>query len=77
MNNKRTIKTSQEIAKLMEVLYLNHKAGCEMPANKVFWVQLPPLTEEEKAAIKASNEERLRAAKEKDYTSDDLFGAEI
>ena len=46
-NEKNTIKSPKEVAKLMEDLWLNHKAGIKAPLNNVFWVELPPLTENE------------------------------
>ena len=60
MNNERkTIKSPEEVAKLMEDLCLNHKAGNKARQNKVFWVELPPLSEEEKASIIATKEADL------------------
>ena len=40
-------------------------------------VDLPPLTEEEKAEIEAEKKAELEAAKEKDDKPEDLYGAWI
>ena len=54
MENKQHIKTPEGVSMLMENLWLRHKAGLKRPGNNVFWVDLPPLTEEEKAEIEAN-----------------------
>ena len=77
MDNKQRIKTPEGVSKLMEELCLRHKAGLEQPENNVFWVDFPPLTEEEKAEIEAEEKAKLANAKEKDDKSDDLYGAWI
>ena len=56
MDNKQRIKTPEGVSKLMEDLWLRHKAGLKQPENNVFWVDFPPLTEEEKAEIEAEKE---------------------
>ena len=56
MDNKQRIKTPEGVWKLMENLWLRHKAGLKQPENNVFWVDFPPLTEEEKAEIEAEKE---------------------
>ena len=43
----------------MEDLWLNHKAGNKAPQNNVFWVELPPLSEEEKMKDIDDNPEDL------------------
>ena len=45
--DKNTIKSPEEVRKLMEDLWLNHKAGNPLPKNNVFFVELPPQTPEE------------------------------
>lgn len=58
-SEKNTIKSPEEVRKLMEDLWLNHKAGDKAPQNNVFWVELPPLTQEEKAKDIDDNPEDL------------------
>ena len=65
MENKKHIKTPEGVSKLMEDLWVRHKAGLQQPQNNMFWVDLPPLTEEEKAEIEADKKAELEAAKEK------------
>ena len=55
-NEKKTVKSPEEVAKLMEDLWLNHKAGNKASQNNVFWVEHPPLSEEEKASIRTKKE---------------------
>ena len=44
-----TIKSPEEVRKLMEDLWLNYKAGNPIPKNNVFFVELPPMEESEKS----------------------------
>lgn len=44
---KFTIKSPEGVAKLMKDLWINHKAGTKLQGNNVFWVELPPTTQEE------------------------------
>ena len=76
-DEKKTIKSPEEVAKLMEDLWLNHKAGNKAPPNNVFWVELPPLSEEEKAFIRATKEGEMKEAKDKDDKPEDLYGVWI
>ena len=76
-NEKKTIKPPEEVTKLMEDLWLNHKVGNKAPQNKVFWVELPPLSHDEKASIKAKKEAELKEAKDKDDKPEDLYGVWI
>ena len=69
---KNTIKTPEEVRKLMEDLWLNHKAGNKIPKNNVFWIQLPPLTKEDKTSIKTTKEDELKASKENDQEFEDV-----
>ena len=66
MDNKQRIKTPEGVSKLMENLWLRHKAGLKQPENNVFWVDFPPLTEEEKAEIEAKKKAELKVGKEED-----------
>ena len=77
MDNKQRIKTPEGVSKLMEDLWLRHKKGLKQSQNNVFWVDFPPLTEEEKAEIEAKKKADLEAAKEKDDKDEDLYGAWI
>lgn len=58
-NEKNTIKSPEEVSKLMEDLWLNHKARNKAFQNNVFWVELPPLSEEEKMKDIDDNPEDL------------------
>ena len=50
MNTKKnTIKSPEEVRKLMEDLWFNYKAGNPLPKNNVFFVELPPLEDSEKS----------------------------
>ena len=71
------VKSPEGVAKLLENLWLRHKAGLKQPENNVFWVDFPPLTEEEKAEIETRKQAGLRAAKEKDDKPEDLYGGWI
>lgn len=71
------VKSPEGVAKLLENLWLRHKAGLKQPENNVFWVDFPPLTEEEKAEIEAKKKAELRAAEEIDDNPEDLYGAWI
>ena len=53
MEDKKHIKTPEGVSQLMENLWLRHKAGFKQSNYNVFWVDFPPLTEEEKAEIEA------------------------
>ena len=75
MDNKQHIKTPEGVSKLMEELWLRHKTGLKQPENNVFFVDLPPLTEGEKAEIEAEKKAELEAAKGKDDRPEDLYGA--
>ena len=77
LDNVQRIKTPEGVSKLMENLWLRHKAGLKRPGNNVFWVDLPPLTEEEKAEIEAEKKAELEAAKGRDDKPEDLYGAWI
>ena len=76
-NKKNTVKSPEEVTKLMEILWLNHKAGNKAPKNNVFWVEFSPLSEEEKASIRAKKEAELKEAKDKDDKPEDLYGVWI
>ena len=76
-NEKKTIKSPEEVAKLMQNLWLNHKAANKVPQNNVFWLELPPLSKEEKASIRATKEDELKEVKDKDDKPEDLYGVWI
>ena len=48
-NKKNAIKSPEEVRKLMEDLWLNHKAGNPLPGNNVFFVELPKLEDSDKS----------------------------
>ena len=76
-NEKKTVKSPEGVTRLMENLWLRHKAGLKQPENNVFWVDFPPLTEEEKASVRAKKEAELKEAKDKDDKPEDLYGVWI
>ena len=47
MDEKQHIKTPEGVAKLLEELWIRHKAGIKQPKNNIFWVDFPPPTAEE------------------------------
>ena len=49
VNEKNTIKSPEEVRKLMEDLWFNHKAGNPLPKNNVFLVELPKLEDSDKS----------------------------
>lgn len=49
MNVDKSIQAPDGVALLMENLWLRHKVGIKPPTNNVFFVELPPLSEKEKA----------------------------
>ena len=64
-DDKQRIKSPEGVQKLMEELWHRHKTGLKRPENNVFWVDLPPLTEEEKAEIEAEKKSRIRGCQRK------------
>ena len=76
-NEKNRIKGPEGITSLMVNMWLRHKAGLKQPENNVFWVDFPPLTEEEKAEIEAEKKAELEAAKAKDDRPEVLYGVWI
>lgn len=56
-NEKNMIKGAEGITRLVENLWLRHKVGLKQPENNAFWIDFPPLTEEEKAEIEAQKKE--------------------
>lgn len=59
LTDKR-INSPEGVKALMESMWLRHKLNMGQRPNNVFFVDLPPLTEEEKAQIKAENEANNR-----------------
>lgn len=47
MEDKQHIKTPEGVAKLLEELWVRHKAGIKQPKNNIFWIDFPPPTDEE------------------------------
>lgn len=45
--------TPDGVGMLMESLWIRHQLNMPQRKNNVFFIDLPPLTDEEKAAIKA------------------------
>ena len=69
----KTIQSPDEVALLMENLWLRHKAGMEQRPCNVFMVELPPPTEEELAEARRTTLEYDRA----DDDPGELYGAWI
>ena len=57
-----TINSPEGVRLLMENIWLRHKTGIGQRRNNVYMVDLPPLTEEEKEAIRLADEEAARQA---------------
>ena len=58
-NEKNRIKGPEGITSLMVNMWLRHKARIKQPENNAFWIDFPPLTEEEKAAIASQKKTEL------------------
>ena len=67
----KTIESPDEVALLMENLWLRHKAGMKQPPCNVFMVELPPPTEEELAEARRTTLENDRP----DDDPEELYGA--
>ena len=66
MVEKQYIKTPEGVAKLLEELWIRHKAGIKHPENNVFWVDFHPPTDEELEASQQYIEELKRKHAEED-----------
>ena len=77
MKKMQRIQSPEGVAELMRELWLEHQLGSKGHRKKEYWVDFPPLTEEEKAEIEAKKKAELETAKEKDDKPEDLFGAWI
>ena len=71
MNVDKSIQAPDGVSLLMENLWLRHKAGIEQRINNVFFVELPPLTEEETAKL------RVNSDKNQNYSQEELYGVWI
>lgn len=60
MMEAEKIHSPEGVRLLMENVWLRHKVGMQQRRNNVFMVELPPLTEEEKEAIRLADEEAAR-----------------
>lgn len=69
----KTIQSPDEVALLMENLWLRHKAGMEQRPSNVYMVELPLPTEEELAEARQKTQENPRL----DDEPEDLYGAWI
>ena len=69
----KTIHSPERVTLLMENMWLRHKAGMKQRSNNVFFVDLPPLTEEEREEICRKD----AFAHSSDYTQEELFGGWI
>lgn len=59
LTNKH-LDTPDGVGMLMESIWLRHQLNLPQRKNNVFFIDLPPLTDEEKAAIKAQEEAEAR-----------------
>ena len=64
-----TINSPEGVRLLMENIWLRHKTGIGQRRNNVYMVDLPPLTEEEKEAIRLADEEAARQAESDNGTN--------
>lgn len=55
-DGENRIQSPEGVTRMMENLWLRHKAGLKQRGNNVFWVDFPPLTEEEKAEIEGKKD---------------------
>lgn len=69
----KSIKSPDEVALLMENLWLRHKAGMKQRLCNVFMVELPPPTEEELTEARRTTLENDRP----DDDPEELYGAWI
>lgn len=60
MMEAEKIHSPEGVRLLMENVWLRHKVGMQQRRNNVFMVELPPLTAEEKEAIRLADEETAR-----------------
>ena len=58
MKIDKTIKSPEGVSLLMENMWLRHRAGMQQRPSNVFMVELPPLTEEEKAALRSEKQDK-------------------
>ena len=65
-----TINSPEGVRLLMENIWLRHKTGIGQRPNNVYMVDLPPLTEEEKEAIRLADEEAARQAESNNENAD-------
>ena len=65
-----TINSPEGVRLLMENIWLRHKTGIGQRPNNVYMVDLPPLTEEEKEAIRLADEEAARQAESNNEKAD-------
>ncbi len=72
MKIDKTIRSPEGVSLLMENMWLRHKAGMKQRSNNVFMVELPPLTEEEKAALRSEKQDNST-----DEDSDEFYCAFI
>ena len=68
--NFKTIQSPEEVALIMENMWLRHKTGMGQRSDNVFFVDLPPLTEEEREEIRRKD----ALAHSSDYTQEELYG---
>ena len=62
MMEAEKIHSPEGVRLLMENIWLRHKTGIGQRRNNIYMVDLPSLTEEEKEAIRLSDEEAARQA---------------
>lgn len=70
-HQNENIQSPDEVALLMENLWLRHKAGMKQRPSNVYMVELPPPTEEELAEARQKTQENPRL----DDEPEDLYGA--
>ena len=69
----QSIKSPEGVAILMGNLWLRHKAGMKQRSDNVFWVELPPPTDEELSEARRKRQMNAHT----DDEPEELYGAWI
>lgn len=72
MMTRKTIKSPEEVTLLLENMWFRHMAGMHQRSGNVFWVDMPPLTEEEEREIEEEKREAFRGHKGNSLESEDF-----
>ncbi|MDE5836972.1 MAG: hypothetical protein K2H50_08200 [Paramuribaculum sp.] len=69
----KTLQSPEGVALLLENMWLRYKAGMKQRSDNVFFIDFPPLTEEEREEIRRKDDLSQRP----DDTQEELFGGWI